>query len=266
MNWSYFENRTILFYYGKLWFVIHELMGDGQTKMKKGDDLMEYEPRFYHYKLFVWILLLVFPPMGIFFLWYYKHYTFVARIIISVFFFSVFRFNVLFSSAIVLILFLGITNMHDLFLRRQPKEKEIVEEIEEIKVIDQELINGLDLKEFTKLIQTLFTKMGFETRVNSDFHVKGIHLFLKSQKWEYGIQIQYDHDLYKEQVIEMVNGLDYYQLKPGIIITKYDYTCYAKDTADKLGIHLWNMKHLLDKLEQFKVTEDDWRSFEAIVL
>jgi hypothetical protein len=229
---------------------------------------MDYEPRFYHRPLFVWMSLLIFPPMGIFFLWYYKHYSFITRVIISVFFFSVFRFNVFFSAAIVLILVLGITNMHDLFLRRRPIMREEEEEAEQeiLQIIKENLIDQMDFQAFIKLIRTLFTKMGYETRLNSDFHPKGIHFFLKYNKREYGVQVQFDHDLYKEQVLEMVDGLDYYQLKKGIIITKYDYTNYAKETAEKVGIHLWNRKHLLYKLKQHQLTEDEWRAFEEIVL
>ena len=220
------------------------------------DTTMENEKKFYQQPLLMWILILVMPPIGLFLMWYFSHYTFVARVAISIYFFTLFRVNTFMSLSILIIIVFGFLHMN-LTLNKYDENDDLQDEDELI--IPNGIIENMTVEEFKGLINALLPKMGYQITQNNDAHLKGIDLFAKKGKKVYGVKLKSEIDIIKQDILQMCDGLDYYECNKGVIITNQSYTPCAKEAADSTNIILWDVTVLKQQIRTFKIFPKQWQ-------
>jgi hypothetical protein len=200
---------------------------------------------FYQRPLFMWLLIFVFPPIGIFCLWMYKHYNFIIRCLITVFFFNAFRFNTFISLTIIVIVIVSLLDMHHQVVNKAQISKTIEAPVE-VKPID---FSQLNMVEFSELCQQVFINGDYQV-VASDAKLE-LDFIIKLGFKSWGVKLIHQADILRQDVSGFAYHLAEHNLKQGILITSLDYSLYASELSDQLNIILWNQAILNAKLAQF---------------
>ncbi|SDM85919.1 Restriction endonuclease [Psychrobacillus sp. OK028] len=131
-------------------------------------------------------------------------------------------------------------------------ERSLMNEFESSITIN--MIDEMNGYEFELFIVELFTKMGFKAEVTKGSNDQGIDIIARNSIEMIGIQAKcynIENRVTNKAVQEVYTGLNYYNLRKGIVISNSCYTESAKELAQKNDVILWDRNHLEKYLQLY---------------
>ena len=212
------------------------------------EDIKGYRP-VYALPLFTWLLLLLATPVGLFFLWYHRHYNFLVRIVITLAFVPNFKPNMLISLAIlVLIIFqlLGYSyhDLERLFIEREKIQADTKEGQTEYTLDD---LTQWDENTYRSVLKLLMVNFDYVENQNETL-MKG-YIFQRKNK-RIGLLFYVDEPITREAIYRSVNLLINKTIDHLIMFTNHSVTLYAEETSRQFeDLSIWTNDHLLYLLQ-----------------
>lgn len=215
-------------------------------------DATNYRP-VYALPLFTWLLLLLATPIGVFFLWYHKHYHLLTRLLITLFFLPLLKVNLIVSLVLVVMIFLQLLGSSNDALEKLWLEREKLNEplmVHEPYTIDA--LMALNEEDLTQLIKQLFLSLNYrEHRQTMLF--KGL-MFKKGAK-ETGVLLINDGPITKEHVVRALHLISDGTCDHMILFSRESMTLYAEEFSENFPpVSLWSLGHLVMMLNHYGIT------------
>jgi Predicted endonuclease distantly related to archaeal Holliday junction resolvase and Mrr-like restriction enzymes len=123
------------------------------------------------------------------------------------------------------------------------------QEASKISIDDIDLMDG---HEFEYFISTLFTKMGYSTKVTKGSGDQGIDVIAEKNLIKIGIQAKcYSNSITNKAVQEVVAGVKHYNLNKAIVVTNNYFTDSAMELANSNDVILWDRTILKEKINEY---------------
>lgn len=195
--------------------------------------------RFYQQPLFAWLMLMFFPPLGLFCFWYYHHYPFWINFLITIYLLNLLPFNIVYNAAffVFLILWLSKIIFHGDFYAVQ-KDFESYEAN-----IIPDLNNPQSL---IKMLKQCFTDYGYKVQEISSENFD-IDFILYSWFKKIGVKVCLEPMVQQQDIERFILQLKQNNLTQGLLVTR-DYNLAALLAAEKHQLMLWNQQQLLNFL------------------
>lgn len=105
--------------------------------------------------------------------------------------------------------------------------------------------------EFENFISSLFTKLGYSTKVTKGSGDQGIDVIIEKHGQKIGVQTKcYANNVTNKAIQEVVAGIKYYNLTKGIVVTNNYFTESAKELAVSNDVILWDRNILKEKISE----------------
>lgn len=200
--------------------------------------------------LFTWVLLVLAAPIGLFFLWYHRHYNVFIRIIITLVFIPHFKTNIIISLCLLcLILFqlLGITykDLDNLFIRKKETQLTLSNQVKAQDMKDSG--KAWDEDQYRKLVRKLFERWGYMEYQPKDL-VKG-YRFVKHNRM-IGVLFFIHETITREAIFRASLLFDRYNIDHLILVTDEPLTLYAEEWIRQLSyFSVWTPDHISHLLQ-----------------